>query len=197
MNIELLKKLRGICILPLVIAVASCTSTDFVVSGTYPTPLVTPLPIQLSLNIEEAFAEYIYNEEDSNGNTVTIDLGQAQVTLFETVTNAMFDGTENEPQLIMTPIVDKFQYTIPRQTRAKIYEVWIKYRVTITEPEGLTIADWLVTGYGKTPTAMMQSQGAAIDAAANVALRDIGTQIAIGFERQPDIALWLASNVGG
>ena len=33
-----------------------------------------------------------------------------------------------------------------------------------------------------------------MDAATDVALRDIGTQLSIGFRRQPDIKAWLESH---
>lgn len=182
-------------ILFLVVLISSCSST-YDIEGSYPKPLVAPIPVQLELEFDDAFKNYAYKEEDENRNEVTVNLGNAQVELFETVTTAMFSGTEGSPILRIKPAVNGFQYAIPRETRAEIYEVWLKYRVTVEETDGVTIADWVVTGYGKTPSAFMKSQGEAINAATIIALRDIGTQLAIGFRRQPDIGMWIANNLG-
>ncbi len=171
----------------------SCAST-YSIDGEYPSPLVEPIPVYLELHLDSDFVNYVY-EDDREESDVTIELGSAQQVLFETITDAMFTGNEPAPTLMMTPSIDEFQYAVPRQTSSQIYEVWIKYRVLIQEADGNPVADWIITGYGKTPTALLKRPGTAINAATNIALRDIGTQLSIGFKRQPDIALWLSNNV--
>ena len=183
--------MRAICFLFFVVSVG-CTAT-YRIGGDYPTPLVQTLPVSVDLELDNDFTNYVY-EDQREGANIKIELGEAQQSLFSTVTDAMFSGAEDAPKLMMKPSVNEFQYAVPRQTSSQIYEVWIKYRVAIEEPDGNTIADWIITGYGKTPTALLKRQGQAINAAANIALRDIGTQLAIGFKRQPDIALWLNEN---
>lgn len=178
----------------LIFSAVSCSS-NYKITGDYPTPLVAAIPVVVELVFADDFRNYIYTDDLQRGNELTIALGEAQVGLFESISTAIFNGAEGAPTLKITPQVDSFQYAAPRQTRSQIYEVWIKYRVAVEEPDGLVIADWIITGYGKTPTAFMKGQGDAINAATVVALRDIGTQLAIGFKRQPDIALWLGSTL--
>lgn len=179
-----------------VFLLAGCSSS-YRIPDDYPRPLVEPIPIQLDLHIDDNFANYIYKEDREQRRNVSVQLGEAQTSLFNTVTRAMFTGEDGAPTLRMIPAVEAFQYAIPRETRAEIYEVWLKYRITIEEPDGTVLADWLMTGYGKTPTALLRGQSDAIKSAANQALRDIGTQLSIGFKQQPDVSLWLTDNVEG
>ena len=161
--------------------------------GDYPTPLVPKLPVNMELELSDAFKTYVYEDNRSDSN-VQIKLGEAQTKLFETLNDAMFTNDAEAPSLKITPKVNDFQFAIPRETRSEIYEVWIKYRVAVQEPDGQLIADWILTGYGKTPTGTLKSKSDAINSASLIALRDIGTQLSIGFKRQPDIALWLENN---
>lgn len=165
----------------------------------FPRPLVEPLPVSVELVLNDEFRTYIYKQEDVKGRSdISVDIGSAQTNLFETMSAQMFAGSELENrQLIVTPSIEAFQYAIPRETRAEIYEIWLKYRVLVTTKSGDPIADWLITGYGKTPTAFLKSPQQAIDAATGVALRDIGSQLSIGFQRQPDVVAWLAQTSEG
>jgi hypothetical protein len=54
-----------------------------------------------------------------------------------------------------------------------------------------------MTSYGKTPTAFMQSDQAAVNLAAVVALRDAGANFATGFTRVPAVRDWLAEREQG
>jgi hypothetical protein len=77
-----------------------------------------------------------------------------------------------------------FQYSSPSETQLKQYEVWVKYRLKISNGLNQKIADWTIKGYGKTPTSMLSSAGSAFSAATTVALRDVGAQLAIQFPKQ-------------
>jgi hypothetical protein len=50
-----------------------------------------------------------------------------------------------------------------------------------------------MTAYGKTPTAFLQSDEAAVNLAAVVALRDAGAHFATSFTRVPEVAAWMES----
>lgn len=167
-------------------------STNVKVKGDYPTPLVPKLPVSMELELSDKFKTYVYEDDRQDAN-VEVDLGPAQTQMFEKLTQTMFTDGVELPALKIVPQVNDFQFAFPRETRSEIYEVWIKYRIAVQEPDGRIIADWILTGYGKTPTATLKSQSNALNAATLVALRDIGTQLSIGFKRQPDIALWLAN----
>ena len=47
----------------------------------------------------------------------------------------------------------------------------MRYRFELVTPDGTPIAEWTMTSYGKTPTAMLQSDQQAVNLAAVMALR--------------------------
>jgi hypothetical protein len=49
-----------------------------------------------------------------------------------------------------------------------------------------------MTAYGKTPTAFLQSDEAAVNLAGVVALRDAGAHFVTSFRKVPEVAEWLA-----
>ena len=53
------------------------------------------------------------------------------------------------------------------------------------------LAEWPITAYGKTPTALLQSAEEAVNLAAVVALRDAGAHFVTSFGATPDVAVWL------
>ncbi len=184
-------RLRMAMLFALVLYLPAC-SNSFVVDANFPRPLVEPLPVYGELVITDEFSNYVFVEDTETRDDLEVDLSSAQVKLFQTITSHLFSGSEDSgDQLVITPALIDFQYAIPRETRAEIYEIWLKYRVQVMSKEGEAIADWLITGYGKTPTAFMKSRQESIDVATTIALRDVGSQLSIGFSRQPDIRAWL------
>ena len=176
--------------------VLTACSSSFVVEANFPRPLVEPLPVSGELVITEEFSNYVFVEDTATRDDLEVDISSAQVELFQTITDHIFSGSETpEDQLIITPALVDFQYAIPRETRAEVYEIWLKYRVQVMSNDGEAIADWLITGYGKTPTAFMKTRQESIELATTIALRDVGSQLSIGFGRQPDIKAWLDSRM--
>jgi hypothetical protein len=115
--------------------------------------------------------------------------------MFDQVFGNLFTlaGPDSEDiDLIIEPQILDFQYSVPAETKLKLYEIWLKYRLRITDGNDQEVADWVVKGYGKTPTSLLASQVKAFNTASNVALRDIGAQLAIGFESQPSIEDYLS-----
>jgi hypothetical protein len=92
---------------------------------------------------------------------------------------------------VLIPHVEELQYTIPTHTNVKVYEIWMRYRFELVTVGGDPIAEWTMTAYGKTPTAFLQSDQAAVNLAAVVALRDAGANFATHFTRVPEVRQWL------
>ena len=92
---------------------------------------------------------------------------------------------------VLIPHVDELQYAIPTQTHVKVYEIWMRYRFELVTRTGEPIAEWMMTAYGKTPTAFMQSDTSAVNLAAVMALRDAGANFVTSFTRVPELAEWL------
>jgi hypothetical protein len=67
----------------------------------------------------------------------------------------------------------------------------MRYRFELVTRQGQTIAEWTMPAYGKTPTAFLRSDEAAVNLAAVMALRDAGANFAVTFQRIPEVAAWL------
>jgi hypothetical protein len=153
------------------------------------------MPVTGKLVYPEGFKEFVYLEPSDNRALEKVEFGQAQVGLFERVFGdlmTLVDPKETEFDFKIEPQILDFQYSVPAETKLNMYEIWLKYRLRITDSKDEEIADWTVKGYGKTPTSMLASQLKAFNTASNVALRDVGAQLAIGFPTQPSIEGYLS-----
>jgi hypothetical protein len=196
---------RLACGLLLLFLLGGCTHT-LIVDGRFPSPLVTRMPYTLGVHYPEEFRAYRYVEESDDRAKWIIDMGEAQTELFATVLPGMFTevqelkaipgaggtATGGDVDLVIRPTIEQFQYTLPSETKVKIYEIWLKYNVQVFDPQGQLIADWILTAYGKTPTGFMQSDEAALNQAVVVALRDAGANLSLNFARVPEVRAWLA-----
>ncbi|MEM6484437.1 MAG: hypothetical protein AAF662_05575 [Pseudomonadota bacterium] len=109
-----------------------------------------------------------------------------------TPTLVKFDTSFNEElDAILIPRVDELQYAIPAHTNVKVYEIWMRYAFELVRTNGDPIAEWTMTAYGKTPTAFLRSDEAAVNLAAVVALRDAGAHFITSFQKVPEVAQWL------
>lgn len=185
-------KLRLATLLLLLPVLAAC-SKSFVVTSEVPKPLIERLPVSAKLVYSENFREYVYLEKGKDRALEKVDFGAAQVGLFDRVFGDLVtlvdDGSS--PDLKIEPQILDFQYSVPAETKLNMYEIWLKYRLKITDGQDVEVADWVVKGYGKTPTSMLESQLKAFNSASNMALRDIGAQLALGFQSQPSIEGYL------
>ncbi|NND81182.1 MAG: hypothetical protein HKN50_02005 [Gammaproteobacteria bacterium] len=183
-----------------VLLLSACART-IVVTGDVPQPLIEPVPLKANLIITDELRRYRYEEKEKGRNSLkSLDFGAAQVLMFERVFDGILTLLPLDEQAVtqidlqITPQLLEFQYSVPRETKLNLYEIWLKYRILITDPAGAEVADWVVKGYGKTPTTTLSSAVTAFNLATNIALRDVGAQLAIGFPRQPAISKMLDSS---
>ena len=183
---------------------AGCENS-LVVKGNFPTPMIDKLPHTLGVYYEPEFAQYVYKEESEDRSMWTITAGPAQVDVLSKVLPKMFThvipvnalpSAENPSQaeLIFSPRIDEFQYALPRETKVNVFEIWIKYNMRIYNATGQLLADWLMTAYGKTPTAFMTSKEDAVNEAAVMALRDMGATLSLRLPEVPEIKAWLVDH---
>lgn len=205
--------------LPLMLTLLTCmlsacsnsTSVSLKQNKAFPIPLVEAYPLNVGSYYSPEFISYTYLAEakrTTNGKTkvvakTEVALGEPQINMFNSVLRGMFTSVTPVTSIapgeipsnldaIVIPTVVDFQYANPRVTRQNVYEIWIKYRIRLLASDGSTAyADFTLPAYGKTPSAMMQSAEAAINAAAIVALRDVGASLISRFEREPDVKSWL------
>ncbi|MEQ8515007.1 MAG: hypothetical protein RIC38_05325 [Chromatocurvus sp.] len=168
-------------------------------------------PITLGVFYPEEFRNHEFFDEAKGraDSDWLVKTGDAQVRMWNTLFDGMFEGVvllEEMPgegeeladvDAILIPRVDELQYAIPTHTNIKVYEIWMRYAFDLNAPDGSTIAEWTMTAYGKTPTAFLQSDEAAVNLAAVVALRDAGAHFATLFPNVPDVASWLQTRNRG
>lgn len=174
--------------------------------ASFPEPLVTKLPLHMAVHFPESFSNYRLEERIPEQGEWSIDIGQAQVAMFRRLLPGMFERVEEVEVLsaatlsesidgVLIPRVEEMQFAIPAQTRGNFFEVWIRYRMTLQNASGKTVAEWPVTAYGKTRDEMLESAEAALRDAAIAALRDAGAFLAIGFASQPQLEPWLQAQL--
>ncbi|GAB5497888.1 MAG: hypothetical protein PsegKO_01990 [Pseudohongiellaceae bacterium] len=182
--------------------VAGCGVNNVVIEGDFPTPNVSPLPMTVAVYYDDALRDFAYIEYSETGQEeYNIESGISHIELFNAILPAMFSdvivvNTMEEAQArgvdaVFAPAIEEFQLALPAKTKLDVYEVWIKYNMRLLSAEGDYIADWVLTSYGKTPTATFRSAEAAINDAAIVALRDLASSFSLSFAQVPEVRDWL------
>ena len=181
---------------------AGCAARSITLSASYPTPLVSKLPLTIGVYYPETLRNYQYIEiDDSTGkDQYILDTGASQVALFDTILPVMFDRVVvldnpdpkgQQVDAVFIPNIEEFQLGLPEKTRLSVYEIWLKYNMRLTRPDGDYIADWVMTAYGKSPTENFQSVDAGVQNAAEVAMRDLAATFSLGFGEFPDVGEWV------
>ncbi len=208
------KRLAALFILLFVVA---CTSREVVVEGAFPAPLIDPVPVSVGILFTQEFREHELIDDATGRGEVSwrVSTGSAQVDFWSTLFPAFFqnvvfinsyeDLETYDVDAVLIPEVSEVQYAIPLYTSVKVYEIWMRYQLSLVEPEQIMDADnktinlenmqafaeWPLTAYGKTPTAFMQSDVDAVNLAAVMALRDAGANFITSFARVPGVMDWI------
>jgi hypothetical protein len=90
---------------------------------------------------------------------------------------------------VIEPKLEKFEFDVPQGERDEFVEVWLQYQITVYEPDGATVIQWPVSGYGKSE--LLRDAEDAVQRAAVVAMREAGATISTKFTEQPQIKEWL------
>ena len=202
-----LPRLAGLLLLCLL---SGCGPAEVVVQGNFPAPTMERLPLTLGVWYSPEFSNHEFFEEAKTRTESSwlVRTGQAQVEMWDTLLDGMFEkvvhmtGKPGPDQMnptvdaVLIPEVTELQYAIPAQTNVKVYEIWIRYHFQLVTTEGDPIADWSMPAYGKTPTAFLQTDQAAVNLAAVMALRDAGANFASTFTRVPGVQAWLQDRLG-
>lgn len=190
------------------LALAACSTKEVVVKGSFPMPLVEPLPLTIGVWYEPEFANHEFFDEAKGraDSDWVVKTGEAQVEMWSQLLDRMFatvrplEGRPAPDQMnpavdaVLIPRVDELQYAIPAHTNIKVYEIWMRYAFELVTTGGDPIAEWTMTAYGKTPTAFLQSDEEAVRLAGVVALRDAGAHFITTFQNVPEVAQWLEAH---
>ena len=202
-----LLRLAGALLLTLL---AGCGPAEVVVKGNFPAPTMEKLPLTIGVWYDPGFANHEFYDEakSKKESSWLVKSGEAQVQMWDTLLNGMFArvvpmvGQPGPGQMnpsvdaVLIPQIAELQYAIPAHTNVKVYEIWIRYHLQLVTTGGDPIADWTMPAYGKTPTAFLQTDQAAVNLAAVMALRDAGANFATSFARVPGVQTWLQQRLG-
>ena len=180
-------------------------SSSVIVESKFPSPLVEALPVSMGILIPEELYNYIYTEEIPDQSLWTIALGDANVAMLEPLFAKMFRETRNVDTVpvaddgsldgVLRPTLEKFEFDVPVGERDKFVEVWMQYVLTLYEPNGNTIVEWQVRGYGKSE--LGRNREDAVQRAAVTAMREVGATISTKFAQQPQVRTWLGEKQNG
>lgn len=181
-----------------------CGVSGVTIEGSFPAPNVGKLPLRLGVIYDSALRDFSYIEYTETGQEeYDIRSGESVMALFDAVLPAMFsevvfldspdEASAAGVDAVFKPAIEEFQLALPYKTKLDVYEVWIKYNLRLLTPAGDYIADWVITSYGKTPQEGFRSNEAAINEAAVVALRDLGSSFVLSFANVPEVKDWLAT----
>jgi hypothetical protein len=179
---------------------AGCGGSQVIVESTFPRPLIEPLPVSMGVVIPDELYNFIYTEDIPDQSLWTIALGDANVAMLEPLFEGMFRETKDIESLaeasgdtsldgVIEPKLEKFEFDVPQGERDEFVEVWLQYQITVYEPNGGTVIQWPVSGYGKSE--LLRNAEDAVQRAAVVAMREAGATISTKFSEQPQIKQWL------
>ncbi len=179
---------------------AGCGGSQVIVESTFPRPIIEPLPVSMGIVIPDELYNFIYTEDIPDQSLWTIALGDANVAMLAPLFEGMFRDTTDLESLalaaadstldgVIEPKLEKFEFDVPQGERDEFVEVWLQYQITVYEPDGATVVQWPVSGYGKSE--LLRDAKDAVQRAAIVAMREAGATIATKFSEQPQIKQWL------
>ena len=170
------------------------------VEATFPPPLIEQLPVRVGLIFDEGLTGYEYYEEIPQQATWTIHLGSANELFLGGLFETMFLETRTVDAVplattdlfrldgVLKPELEKFEFEVPIGRHDEFVEVWMLYRLNLYKPDGVLVAEWPVSGYGK---AELGKKEEALNRAVVVAMREVGATISTRFSEQPQVAYWL------
>jgi hypothetical protein len=179
---------------------AGCGGSQVIVESNFPRPLIEPLPVSMGIVIPDELYNFIYTEDIPDQSLWTIALGDANVAMLEPLFQGMFQQTKGVESVaaasadstldgVIEPKLEKFEFDVPQGERDEFVEVWLQYQITVYEPDGGTVIQWPVSGYGKSE--LLHDAEDAVQRAAIVAMREAGATISTKFIEQPQIKEWL------
>ena len=183
----------------LLILTACEQSMSLRVESEIPIPVIDRMPVKMGVFFQDELRNYVSEENSDERPNWKIESGSSHAALFQQLLSSMFEeikevagtGADSTVDAVLAPNVAEMQFALPAETKTDFYEAWVKYNMELFNPDGSRIANWSVTGYGKSSTEFMKSRDKGLNAAVNQALRDAGARFALGFSRVEEIGAWL------
>lgn len=177
------------------VCAAGCSNEVSIGEKSLPPLLIEPLPLKVAVRYSPEVDAYRHEETVLGRQTWVIDMGGANRVMLDQLFDSMFRevvfiGEEQDPastgaDATVEASIDAFEFALPAQSRSKTYTVWIRYKLRVFDAEGVEIANWPVSAYGKAgSSAMMGSANKALQKAAVWAMRDAAALIGMRFARE-------------
>ena len=176
---------------------AGC-GTDLAVREPFPRPVMQKLPFLVGLYLGDAFANHVHRETLPDGRDWSIDLGQANATLFRQLLTGVFERVTRVQRLavgsaldaVIRPSIEDYQFSTPEQSGTDYFEAWIEYQMHVYTPQGKLMTDWPVTGYGRSAMDFLGAREALLEAS-TLAMRDAAAAFTLGFARRHGVRAYL------
>ncbi len=178
------------------ILTAGC-SQSLIIPDRVPEPLVQMLPLRAGFYYTQAFSTYHHTEHGEGQSAWDIELGAANVGLFNRLGSRLFRSTAQISKLptagnpaavdvIIEPVIDAFEFSLPNRSASDQYAVWIRYTLRVYGPEGQLITVWKLSGYGEAEENTLKP-ASSMERATILAMRDAAATISLEFSAQPGI----------
>ena len=176
---------------------AGCGSTVTMQEPTIPVPRMTRIPVDVAVRIPTEFESYVHEEEVLGKESWTIDLGRSNAALFEQLFGFMFDkvivlGPDDDARdfqfdALVEPAIEGFEFSVPSQSKAEEFAVWIRYRMAIYDSAGTHASNYTVSAYGKSQKEGLGGSDA-LRRAAILAMRDAAALIIMQMDKATKIS---------
>lgn len=199
-----------LAVIAVLVLSTGCMSTSVEVDEetVFPVPLVNKIPLTVGVHLPEELLEFVHVESLGDDGEFSIDIGDAQPTVFTNLFVGMFDNVSEieDPTRPSVPVagtvvprIAEMQFSTPFQTRTDYFEVWIRYQFELFSSDGERLGDWQLTAYGKANTQNygLNTTTPTLRAAALQACRDAMAFFTVQFTREPVVQSWLATELGG
>lgn len=185
------------------VLLGACT-TNVTVTGTLPTPLVQQMPLRAGVYYSDEFKGFKHEEKVREKGPFKISLGAQNLLFFRNMFGAMFasvieieeltldDTIKDQLDIIVVPQIIKYGFLSPSISGLNFYSASIHYRMTLQDTDGRVVGDWVVVGYGKSPSRTF-GQAESLGDASMLAIRDGGARIAIETRNNPGLRAWAKS----
>ncbi|MXW07538.1 MAG: hypothetical protein F4X56_03045 [Gammaproteobacteria bacterium] len=200
---------RATCITTVFILWGCSSGAHVVPSVSIPDPLIDPFPKTVGIYYPPELKEKVHEEERARQKYV-VELGSNQKQVFDSSLGGLFEelvslesATPEDAEVdgIFVPEIVGVILATPADTGQDYYEVQIRYRIELFDPNGDEIYYWVINAYGKVHRrdygSVMERTSDALQQATENALRDASTQIIERFNPQsrPDVVSnWLSTS---
>ncbi len=189
----------------LILGLAGCGSNVKLDAPTIPAPLIVMIPASVGLRLPPEFQHYVHDEEIMGREKWSIDLGNSNAALFTQLFGFMFEkvtmvSADADPadlpiDALIEPSIEAFEFSVPNQSKTDAFAVWIRYRIKVFDQQGIEVANWPVSAYGKSQkTSISGSQ--ALQRAAILAMRDAAALMIMKLDEATGIGRLAADRSG-